>query len=49
MKLFRTNIEKRCAYCAFGSRVNEREVVCTRKGVVDAAGHCVRFAYDPLW
>ena len=48
MKLFRKNMEKRCAYCAFGSVINDREVACERKGVMDAAGHCRAFRYDPL-
>lgn len=48
MGLFRKDLEKRCAYCAHGGTVSETQVVCTRKGVVDAAGHCFRFAYDPL-
>lgn len=48
MRLFRKNMEKRCAYCASGSLINEREVACPYKGVMDAAGACRRFAYDPL-
>ncbi len=48
MRLFRKNMEKRCAYCASGSVLNEREVACPYKGVMDAAGSCRRFAYDPL-
>ena len=48
MKLFRKNMEKRCAYCAHGAQLNEREVACKRKGVVSAADHCFRFSYDPL-
>lgn len=48
MKLFRKNMEKRCAYCASGSPINEREVACPYKGVMDAASSCRRFAYDPL-
>ena len=27
---FRKDIEPRCAYCAHGSAVNEREVACSR-------------------
>lgn len=34
---FRKDIEPRCAYCAHGSAVNEREVACSRRGVVDGA------------
>ena len=45
---FRNQIEKRCAYCARGRQINEREVACPRRGVMDAADHCSRFSYDPL-
>ncbi|MCR5826766.1 MAG: hypothetical protein K6G54_09390 [Oscillospiraceae bacterium] len=48
MELFRKNIEKRCAYCVHGSRINDAQVACTHKGIVDAAGQCHRFVYDPL-
>lgn len=48
MKLFRKDMEKRCAYCAYGRAVSETQIVCERKGVMDAADHCRRFAYDPL-
>lgn len=46
--LFRKNIEPRCAYCAKGSSINEREVICSRKGIVAKEYHCRRFRYDPL-
>ena len=48
MKLFRKNLEKRCAYCANGTMLNEREVACPHHGVTDCAYHCRRFVYDPL-
>ena len=48
MRLFRGNIEKRCAYCARGCRISDEQVACQRKGIVDAGGHCFWFAYDPL-
>ena len=48
MKLFRKNLDKRCAYCVHASVISEREVGCPYRGVVDAANHCRRFAYDPL-
>ena len=48
MQLFRKDMEKRCAYCALGSVINDHEVACERKGVMDAANHCRRFQYDPL-
>ena len=40
---FRKDIEPRCAYCAHGSAVNECEVACSRRGVVDGSDR-----YDPL-
>lgn len=48
MKLFRKNMEPRCAYCQRGSLINEREVACVRRGVVPMEYHCARFRYDPL-
>lgn len=48
MELFRKDIEPRCAYCAKGSVISDREVVCIRKGVVAAEYHCIRFRYDPF-
>ena len=33
VKILRKDIEPRCAYCAHGSAVNEREVACSRRGV----------------
>ena len=45
---FRRDIEPRCAYCVHGTAVNEREVACSRKGVVDGGDHCRHFRYDPL-
>lgn len=48
MALFRKDIEPRCAYCTKGSTINEREVVCSRRGIVAAEFHCRGFRYDPL-
>ena len=48
MKLFRKNIDPRCAYCHRGQQVNEREVACVKKGIVPVEHHCRAFQYDPL-
>ena len=48
MKLFRKNIEPRCAYCARGSQINDEEVACVKRGIVAAENHCGSFSYDPL-
>ena len=46
--LFRKNIDPRCAYCAKGSRINDEQVVCVKRGVVAPEDHCGAFKYDPL-
>ncbi|MGM9618812.1 MAG: hypothetical protein ACI3W8_03080 [Oscillospiraceae bacterium] len=46
--LFRKDMEPSCQYCAFGHPLSETEVGCEKRGVVEAAGSCHRFRYDPL-
>ena len=46
--LFRKDMEPRCAYCTKGNVINEREVICERKGIVAVEYHCGRFKYDPF-
>ncbi|MDO4811525.1 MAG: hypothetical protein Q3985_06235 [Eubacteriales bacterium] len=46
--LFRKKIEPRCAYCTKGSPLNDAEVACLKRGIVDASFHCGGFCYDPL-
>ena len=47
-KLFRRDIEPRCAYCEKGQQINEREVACVKRGIVPVESHCRSFRYDPL-
>lgn len=46
--LFRKNMEPRCAYCQRGHQINEREVACVKKGIMQLEDHCGAFRYDPL-
>lgn len=48
MKLFRKNIEPRCAYCARGARIDDGHVACVKRGVVADTDKCSEFRYDPL-
>lgn len=48
MKLFRKDMDPRCAYCEHGSQINEREVVCAKQGIMPVEAHCRKFRYDPL-
>lgn len=46
--LFQKKIEPRCAYCRRSATVDEKTVICLKKGIVSAAGQCRSFRYDPL-
>ena len=48
MGLFEKSIEPRCAYCAHGRPLDQEQIVCPRKGVMDPGSHCRSFRYDPL-
>lgn len=49
MKLFRREMDPRCAYCQFASStLNDRECMCVKRGVVPMEHHCRAFRYDPL-
>ena len=48
-KLYGANIVPMCAYCAKGEMsTDKKNVLCTKKGIVDASYSCRRFKYDPL-
>ncbi len=45
----KTEYEKNCAHCEYsGEMYDEDYVLCSKKGVVNAAGVCRKFVYDPL-
>ena len=46
--LFVKKIEPSCSYCQRGKAVTPDTVLCKKKGVVEAGGHCRAFQYDPL-
>lgn len=45
--LFRKKIQKSCAYCQYGTKLNDEQVLCIKKGVVAIEGKCRKFTYDP--
>lgn len=45
--LFRKKIERSCAYCRHGSRMEDGAVLCTKKGLLKEDRSCFRFRYDP--
>ncbi len=46
--IFSKYIDPCCSYCKSGSRISPTEVMCLRRGIVDAGGFCKKFDYDPL-
>ena len=45
--LFRRKMPKSCADCAHGTKIDEGQVLCVKKGVVTETGKCRKFSYDP--
>ena len=45
--LFRKKIERRCCYCQHCTKLNDEQVLCTKRGVMPVDGQCMRFRYDP--
>lgn len=45
--LFRKKIERACAYCEYGTKIDDEQVLCIKKGVVPVSGKCRKFSYDP--
>lgn len=46
--LFRKKMPRSCMYCSFSTRLNEDQMLCTKRGVVAAEGECRKFRYDPF-
>ena len=44
---FRKRIEKSCSYCRFAAPIDDRQLLCTKRGVVSADHKCRKFRYDP--
>ncbi len=45
--LFRKKMERSCSYCAHGTKIDEEQVLCIKRGVVSVCGQCRKFSYDP--
>lgn len=45
--LFRKKIPRSCSYCRFGTKLDDEQVLCVKKGVRSTDGKCLRFQYDP--
>ena len=45
--LFRKKITPACAYCQWGTAMDDSQILCMKKGVVLAESKCRRFRYAP--
>lgn len=45
--LFRKKIERSCSYCVFGAKLEDGQVLCSKKGVRTIEDPCRKFKYDP--
>ena len=44
--LFQKKIEKSCTYCVHGTKLEEDQILCVKKGIVPCK-KCRKFTYDP--
>lgn len=45
--LFRKKLPRSCSYCIHGTKINDDEVLCIKKGIVRIDKACRKFTYDP--
>ena len=46
--LFRKKHPRSCSYCVYGTKLNNEEVLCVKKGIMSADKKCCKFKYDPF-
>lgn len=48
-KLFGNNIDPACAYCSYGRRSKDSQMIlCEKQGVVSPCFYCRKFHYSPF-
>lgn len=45
--LFQKKIERSCAYCLYGTRLEEDQILCAKRGMKTTGDKCRKFKYDP--
>ena len=45
--LFRKKHPRSCSYCTYGTQVDNGQVLCMKRGIVDGSKPCRKFSYDP--
>ena len=45
--LFRKKLPKSCEYCSWGTKLDDHQILCVKRGVVADSFSCRKFSYDP--
>lgn len=45
--LFRKKIQRSCTYCIYGTKLEDGQILCIKKGIRSDCQKCFRFRYDP--
>lgn len=45
--LFRKRIARSCCYCSKATTLNNKQVLCIKRGIVGIDSSCRNFSYDP--
>lgn len=45
--LFRKKHPRSCSYCSYSTELSEDNLLCAKKGIIDAQSPCRKFRYDP--
>ena len=45
--LFRKKIDRSCAYCIYGTHLENDQILCAKKGIRSIDDKCRKFKYDP--
>ena len=45
--LFRKKIKRSCAYCTYGTKFSDDQILCSKQGVVSLFYDCRKIQYDP--
>lgn len=44
--LFRKRMPKSCEYCSWGTKIDDHQILCVKRGVVADSYACRKFTYD---
>ncbi len=45
--LFRKKMPRSCSYCINGTKLNDDEFLCAKRGIMPVGKSCRKFTYDP--